>query len=205
MDGSDLVCLCIVYSDWIFGLVVAKQDLVVLEVYGLASDVVPEELFDGSFDADVPEVDCSVPAATQEYVRVIGIPLEAKYSVLVVAEMPGFELRCLSLVEMADQDLAELSCEGVVAASGADLASLQHFLILDSLFVTFLWKRSWREVACQYSSVPSEWVAMQACLKLSLFGLKARPVTGELSFPLSTYCTFSVSREAYSGWRRRSL
>lgn len=64
VDGSNLVCLCIVDSDRVLGFVVAQQDLVIFEVYGLASHVVPEQLFDGRLDADVPEVDCPVPTTT---------------------------------------------------------------------------------------------------------------------------------------------
>ena len=204
VDGPDLVCFRVVVPDWIFGLVVAQQYLVVFEVDGLAADVVPEQLLDGGLDADVPEVDGAVPAAAQQDVRVVRVPLEAEDAVLVVAQVPSFQLGRFSFVEVAHQDLSEFSREGVVASSWADLAGLQHLLVLDRISLTFFWKRSWREVACQYSRVPSECVAMKACRRLSLLGLKASPVTGEWSVPLSTYCTFSVSTIPYSGWRRRS-
>lgn len=64
VDGPNLICLCIVDSDRVLGFVVAQQDLVIFEVYGLASHVVPEQFFYGCLDADVPEVDCPVPTPT---------------------------------------------------------------------------------------------------------------------------------------------
>lgn len=42
VDWPDLVCLYIINSDRVLGFVVAKQDLVIFEVYGFASDVIPE-------------------------------------------------------------------------------------------------------------------------------------------------------------------
>ena len=57
------------------GFVVAEEDFVSLEVYGLAADVVPVYLVDGSFDPEVPEVHGLVPSSAQQDVVVDGVPL----------------------------------------------------------------------------------------------------------------------------------
>ena len=136
-------------------------------------------------------MDCAVPAAAEQDVVIEGIPLKAENSVLVRSQMPAFQVVGFSLVKLSHQHSAQLSSEGVVTASGTDFASLQHFVVLNCEKDTFFWKRSWREVACQYSRVPSECVAMNALRKFYLLGLLAKPVTGELSDPIRTYCTFS--------------
>ena len=67
-------------------------------------------------------------------------------------------------------------------------SATSHRTMLDDK-CTFFEKRSWLEVACQYSKVPSECVAINACLKLVVLGLLDNPVTGEWSPPFSTNCT----------------
>ncbi len=113
--------------------------------------------------------------------------------------MPSLELLCLSLVEQAAVDLAQLTREGIMSSLGTYLASLQHLAVLLGCRYTFLEKRSCLEVACQYSRDPSEWVARKACLS-SLLGFIANPVTGERSWLLRTNCVFSNWRPSYSGW-----
>ena len=44
VNGSDLVCLCIVDPDRVLWFVVAKQYLIIFEIDGLASNVVPKQL-----------------------------------------------------------------------------------------------------------------------------------------------------------------
>lgn len=115
-------------------------------------------------------------------------------------QMSTFQIMCLSLVQLTHQDSAHLPCECVVTACWTNFACLQHFIVLNDSRGTFFWKRSWREVACQYSRVPSECVAMKALRRVSLFGFEASPVTGELSDPSSTYWTFSLYRLEYFDW-----
>ena len=80
----------------------------------------------------------------------------------------------------------------------AYLASLEHFIVLNSTWCTFLVNSSWFEVACQYSSLPYECVASRACLSWLLQGLEANPVTGDWSSPLRTNWTLSALGYNYS-------
>lgn len=105
--------------------------------------------------------------------------------------MSGLQFLRLTLIQVGYQHSAMFSSEGVVAARRADLTGLQHFVVLSEQRGTFFWKSNWREVACQYSRVPSECVAMNAFRRFSLLGLNAKPVTGELSDPISMYSTLS--------------
>ena len=66
----------------------------------------------------------AVPPAAKQNVVIEWVPLKTENSVLVSAQMATLQVLGLSFVEVSDQDSAELSCEGVVAAGGANFASL---------------------------------------------------------------------------------
>lgn len=58
---------------------------------------------------------------------------------------------------------------------------MQKCVVLNSECFTFFWKRTWLEVACQYSNVPPEWVAMNVFFKVDVVEVLAMHVTGVLS------------------------
>jgi len=66
----------------------------------------------------------AVPPAAKQNVVIEWVPLKTENSVLVSAQMATLQVLGLSFVEVSDQDSAKLSCEGVVAAGGANFASL---------------------------------------------------------------------------------
>ena len=199
MERPDLIGLHIVDPQLVVRLVVSQHHLIVLEIDGFAPDVIAEELVDGCLGAQIPEVHCLIPPSSSQHVVIVGLPLDAEDSIVVVAQVPSLELLRLPLVEQAAVDLAQLAREGIMGSLGTYLACLQHLVVLLGYRYTFLEKRSCLEVACQYSNDPSEWVARKAC-RSSLLGFMANPVTGERSWLLRTYCVFSVWERCYFGW-----
>jgi hypothetical protein len=56
--------------------------------------------------------------------------------------MTGLDFHGVAFVELAHSNFAKLAGERVVGSAWADLAGLQHLVVLNGAGFTFLWKRS---------------------------------------------------------------
>ena len=120
-----------------FGLVVAEKNFVSLEIYGLAANVVAVDLVDGSLYPEIPEVHGLVPSSAQQDVVVGWIPLKAKNSVVVFAEMTSLHLSRLPLVQLPESNPADLPRKSIVRSLRTYLARLQHLVVLSKTTATF--------------------------------------------------------------------
>ena len=120
-----------------FGFVIAQEDFVSLEVNGLTADVVAVDLMDGSLDPEVPEVYRLVPSSAKQDVVVGWVPLKAKNSVVVFAEMASLHLSRLPLVQLPESNPADLPRESIVRSLRTYLARLQHLVVLSYTTTTF--------------------------------------------------------------------
>jgi hypothetical protein len=56
-DFSNFLALDIINSQLMFWFIVSQENLIPFEIDGLAAHVVAEEMVDGGFDSEIPEVD----------------------------------------------------------------------------------------------------------------------------------------------------
>lgn len=68
-----------------FGLVVAQEDLMTLEINSLPSDVVAVNLTYRCLDSYIPKVNRTVPTPAGYDVVIIGVPFQAEYPIIMLA------------------------------------------------------------------------------------------------------------------------
>lgn len=156
--------------------------------------------------SDVPNKNCLIPASTKKYIRVKWVPFQTKYSVIVGSHMTCLQITWSSFWQGPKFKMTLISSENIIMSISGNLATEQKLLILKFYVnITFLLNNNCCDVACQYSKVPSTWVAIIAFLILVEFGFKAKHDTGEWSIFLNTYWTFPFLLKKNYLWNLTSL
>lgn len=63
---SDFLVFHIVYFELVLWFVVAEKDLIVIEIYGFTSDIMPVYVVDRCLYSDIPKIDRSIPSSAQQ-------------------------------------------------------------------------------------------------------------------------------------------
>lgn len=169
--------------------VVTQKHLSVPDVNGLPTNCIAVHGLHCSLGAYIPQEDCPVPSPTQEGVYIGWVPLYAENTIGVGPQLSSLQLSRVALVQMAQEHVAVFPRNHIPLIVTANFAALQGRRILNRKTATFFWKRSWLEVACQYSRVPSVWATIRVFLIMEAGEVLAMHITGLLSSFTKLYWT----------------